>query len=124
LQPSRADAFPTTVLEAMAASVPVIATEVGGIPEILANGRTGLLVPSPPAPAPFAEALEQLLTSPQRRRELADAARLEYERRFTTGPWMAGTRAVYDSVLSQPRRARDRIGSARDSVSLGRSRAS
>lgn len=124
LQPSRADAFPTTVLEAMAASVPVIATEVGGIPEILTNGRTGVLVPWPPSPATFAEELEQLLTSPSGRRELADAGRLEHQRRFTTRPWMAGTRAVYDSVLARPGRARARIAGAHRSALLGRSRAS
>ncbi|MGZ6588115.1 MAG: glycosyltransferase family 4 protein, partial [Solirubrobacteraceae bacterium] len=98
LQPSRTDAFPTTLIEAMAASVPVLATAVEGIPEIITDGETGVLVPAPPRAQAFADALGALLEDPDRRRRLARAARLEYERRLTTGPWVAGTRAVYDSV--------------------------
>jgi glycosyltransferase involved in cell wall biosynthesis len=123
LQPSRADAFPTTVIEAMAASVPVLATAVEGIPEIVTDGQTGVLVPAPPRAEAFAEALEALLADSARRRQLAAAARLEYERRLTTGPWVAGTRAVYDSVIEQSRRARrKRIGRARGDAALQRSR--
>jgi glycosyltransferase involved in cell wall biosynthesis len=123
LQPSRADAFPTTVIEAMAASVPVLATSVGGIPEIVTDGRTGILVPSPPSAAAFTPQLERLLGDPALRSELAAAGRAEYEQRFTTGPWVAGTKAVYDSVLAQPGRVRGRrSGGARRRAALGRSR--
>ena len=111
LQPSRSDAFPTTLIEAMAASVPVLATAVDGIPEIITDGETGVLVPAPPRAQAFADALTALLDDPDRRRRLAAAGRLDYERRLTTGPWVAGTRAVYDSVIAQSRRAgRRRIG--------------
>src|SRR6201991_2889396 len=56
LQPSRTDAFPTTLLEAMPASVPVLATAVDGIPEIITDGETGVLVPPPPRAQPFPNA--------------------------------------------------------------------
>ena len=113
LQPSRTDAFPTTLIEAMAASVPVLATAVEGIPEIITDGETGVLVPAPPGAQAFADALRALLDDPDRRRRLAHAGRLEYERRLTTRPWVAGTRAVYDSVVAQSGRAgRRRIGGA------------
>jgi glycosyltransferase involved in cell wall biosynthesis len=105
LQPSRTDAFPTTLIEAMAASVPVLATAVDGIPEIITGGETGVLVPAPPRAQAFADALRTLLDDPDERRRLAHAGRLEYERRLTTGPWVAGTRAVYDSVIAQSGRA-------------------
>ena len=105
LQPSRADAFPTTLIEAMAASVPVLATAVEGIPEIVTDGQTGVLVPAPPRAAAFADALAALLADPERRRRLAAAGRAEYERRLTTAPWVAGTRAVYDSVVPQSGKA-------------------
>jgi glycosyltransferase involved in cell wall biosynthesis len=113
LQPSRTDAFPTTLIEAMAASVPVLATAVDGIPEIITAGETGVLVPAPPRSQAFADALMTLLDDPDERRRLAHAGRLEYERRLTTGPWVAGTRAVYDSVVAQSGRAgRRRIAGA------------
>jgi glycosyltransferase involved in cell wall biosynthesis len=113
LQPSRTDAFPTTLIEAMAAGVPVLATAVEGIPEIITDGETGVLVPAPPRAQEFAGALRPLLGDPDRRRRLAHAGRLEYERRLTTRPWVAGTRAVYDSVVAQSGRAgRRRIGGA------------
>ena len=48
VHPSSIDAFPTALIEAMAASVPVVATNVGGIPEIVMAGETGQLVGAPP----------------------------------------------------------------------------
>lgn len=110
LHPSRADAFPTTILEAMAAGVPIVATAVGGIPEMVTHGSTGWLVPAPPEPAHVAEALSRLLEDPQLRGALARAARTDYRRRFTSEPWLRQTRAVYDSVLSGSSAARERAG--------------
>ncbi|HEV2815129.1 MAG TPA: glycosyltransferase family 4 protein, partial [Solirubrobacteraceae bacterium] len=54
LHPTSVDAFPTALLEAAAASVPVVATAVGGIPEIVEDGRTGVLVEPPPRADAFA----------------------------------------------------------------------
>jgi glycosyltransferase involved in cell wall biosynthesis len=101
LQPSRADAFPTTVLEAMAASVAVVASDVGGIPEIVVNKRTGILVPAPPTAERLADAIAALLDNPARRRRLAEAGRRRYEERFTVEPWVRRTRALYDTVLAE-----------------------
>jgi glycosyltransferase involved in cell wall biosynthesis len=103
LQPSHADAFPTTLLEAMAASVPVVATDVGGIPEIVVNDRTGVLINAPPTAEKLAEAIGALLDDPRRRRDLAVAGRRRYEDRFTADPWVRRTRALYDAVLSEVR---------------------
>lgn len=116
LHPSRADAFPTTLIEAMAASVPIVATAVGGIPEIVLDGRTGVLIPAPPSADALARALTALLDDPARRRALGSAARMAYERRFTAAPWLRRTRAMYEEVLaeSRPRRLR-----RRDSMSVG-----
>jgi glycosyltransferase involved in cell wall biosynthesis len=101
LHPSRADAYPTTLLEAMAASVPIVASAVGGIPEIVAAGHTGVLVEGPPQPADFALALAELLGDPARRAELARAGRAQYDREFTALPWVTRTRALYDAVLRE-----------------------
>jgi glycosyltransferase involved in cell wall biosynthesis len=103
LQPSRADAFPTTLLEAMAASVPVLATDVGGIREIVVHNRTGVLIHAPTTSEQLAKAIAALLDDPRRRRDLAAAGRRRYEDRFTADPWIRRTRALYDAVLSEVR---------------------
>jgi glycosyltransferase involved in cell wall biosynthesis len=101
LHPSRADAYPTTLLEAMAASVPVLASAVGGIPEIVSHGDTGVLVSAPPQPGELARALGALLADGERRAQLARAGRAQYEREFTALPWVNRTRALYDAVLRE-----------------------
>ena len=58
------EALPNVVLEAMAAGLPVVATRVGGLPELVAPGETGWLVP-PRDPAALAAALSQLLADPR-----------------------------------------------------------
>lgn len=99
LHPSHQEAFPTSLLEAMAAKVPVVATAVGGTPEIVADGATGLLVAPPPAAARVAPALERLLGDPDLRQSLATAGRRRFTERFTAEAWARRMRAVYDEVL-------------------------
>jgi glycosyltransferase involved in cell wall biosynthesis len=80
--PSRwAEAFGLAVVEAMAAGVPVVATEVGGIPELVDEGVTGLLVP-PDDPEAMARAINRLLHDPQGRAAMAAAGRAAAQRRF------------------------------------------
>jgi len=104
IHPSRLDAFPTTLIEALAGSVPVLATAVGGIPEIIDEGRTGVLVAAPPSPNEFAHELGLLLADPMRRSALAVAGRHAYLQRFTARPWVQSTRALYDAILEEHRR--------------------
>ncbi len=76
-----AEAFGLTVVEAMAAGVPVVATRTGGIPELIADGQTGLLVP-PNDPEALADAINRLLGDAALRtrvvRQAREAARREY----------------------------------------------
>jgi glycosyltransferase involved in cell wall biosynthesis len=71
-----------TLLEAMAACVPIVATAVGGTPEVVVDGVTGLLVP-PRSPSAVAIALDELLQSPDRRRHMSIAGRARVEEFFT-----------------------------------------
>lgn len=66
--------FPLVILEAMAASVPVVATDVGGVAECIVPDKTGLLVP-PCDPDALGHALASLATSPQRRESMGEAGR-------------------------------------------------
>ncbi len=72
--PSLADCAPLAVPEAMAAALPVISTRVGAIPEMVAEGETGLLVP-PGDVAALRAAIETLLDRPERRGQMGDVAR-------------------------------------------------
>jgi glycosyltransferase involved in cell wall biosynthesis len=99
IHPSEADAFPTAVIEAMAAGLPVAATRVGGIPEIVADGETGALVPAPAVAAELAAALEPLVADADLRARMGAAGRARYEREFTVETWARRTRELYDRVL-------------------------
>ncbi|MBC6464928.1 glycosyltransferase [Actinomadura alba] len=72
--PSHQEGLPNAVLEAMAAGLPVITTTVGGIPEIVTDGVTGLLVP-PRDPAALADMIERVAADPGLRLRLGTAAR-------------------------------------------------
>jgi glycosyltransferase involved in cell wall biosynthesis len=80
--PSSMEGLPIVVLEAMAASRPVVASAVGGTPELVADGVTGLLVP-PEDPVALAAALGSLLADPERARLLGAAGRDRVRREFS-----------------------------------------
>jgi glycosyltransferase involved in cell wall biosynthesis len=71
---SHTEGFPNNVLEAMCAGLPVVATAVGGVPEMVVNGQTGLLVPARNADE-MARALLQLAGDPAQRRSMGEAGR-------------------------------------------------
>jgi glycosyltransferase involved in cell wall biosynthesis len=101
LHPTLMDAFPTVLLEAGATSVPVLATAVGGIPEIVRDGETGVLVDAPPDAGAVAAALEPLLADAALRARLGAAARARFEAEFTAARWAERLRALYDVVLAE-----------------------
>jgi glycosyltransferase involved in cell wall biosynthesis len=96
--PSHADALPTALVQASAAGIPSIGTNVGGIPEVV-DAETGLLVPVGDPPA-LAEAIRQLASDPDNRRWLGKRARERFDEEFEGGVWIARLRAVYDDVLA------------------------
>jgi starch synthase len=94
--PSVYEPFGLVVVEAMACGSPVVASAVGGIREIVENGRSGLLVP-PSDPAGLAEAVNRFLGDSALRKRLAVNARKRVEERFT---WEAAARRTFEIYKS------------------------
>lgn len=99
---SRNEGTPLVLMEAAAAARPVVATAVGGVPDVVDDGRTGLLVP-PGSPHLFAQALRRLLDQPGRRVELGATARERARERFSSERMVTETAALYRSLLARRR---------------------
>lgn len=99
LLPSLTEALPTVMIEAAACGLPVVATTVGGTPEIVEHGTTGLLVP-PGDVGALADAVTDLLTDPDRRVRYGIAARRHAEERFDLRGWALSLRELYEEALS------------------------
>ena len=96
--PSREEPFGRTVIEGMFAGVPVVASRVGGIPEIITDGTDGLLV-APEDPQPLADALCRLLRDPQLRQTIAGAARHTAQERFSLSTYVRQVESIYRAAL-------------------------
>jgi glycosyltransferase involved in cell wall biosynthesis len=94
----------TSLLDAMACSKPVVATSVGGIPEVVVDGETGMLV-EPKQPRQMASAIVRLLKSGAARREMGEAGRARVLARFTVERMVAQTMDVYERVAGTVRGA-------------------
>ncbi len=99
--PSRTEGLPLALLEAMSASLAVVATRVGGVPEALDGGAAGLLVP-PQSPPDLAAALRELLRDPARRADLAAAAQQRALTHYTPHTMAQRYLAVFTNVVPAP----------------------
>jgi glycosyltransferase involved in cell wall biosynthesis len=96
--PSRQEAFGRVLIEAMAVGVPVVASDVGGIPEVCIDGVTAMLVP-PEDPDALATAIALTLTDEAATLARVEAAQADVRARFTQAAHAAGVQAVYARVL-------------------------
>ena len=95
---SRVEGNPLSVMEAMAAGLPVVSTAVGGVPELVQEGATGLLVPSEDAGA-LAQAMQALVDDPVRRQAMGEAARQHAVAHFDIRHTVRGYEQLYESLL-------------------------
>ena len=98
--PSLWEGLPLSMVLAMGAGVPVVATTVAGIPEVIDDGRTGLLVPPRDASA-LGRALARLLSDPNLHRQMSADARNAVLPRFGVDRYVDSVVALYDRLLSQ-----------------------
>ena len=99
IAPSDAEPFGRVALEAMALGKPVVGTRAGGLPEVVRDGETGLLV-VPRFPESLAEAVVSLLENPGLARRLGEAGRKRVESRFNMDSVLAEIRTVYDRITA------------------------
>jgi len=92
------ESLPTVILEAMASSKPVVATNLGGTPEIVQHGVTGFLV-TPNSPADLAAAIDRLLRDSGLRTAMGEAGASRVKSHLNTQRMAAEIQAIYDDVL-------------------------
>jgi glycosyltransferase involved in cell wall biosynthesis len=113
---SRFEGLPRAVLQAMAAGVAVIATDVDGIPEVVRDGETGILVP-PARPETAARCVAELASDPEGRARLAAGARARLGREFDIACMVRELDREYLDLLSpeeSPARARTLLAQGGD----------
>jgi glycosyltransferase involved in cell wall biosynthesis len=98
VQPSLMEGFGIAVLEAMAREKPVVASRTGGLPDIVVDGETGLLVP-PGHIGELARAVTSLLKDPARREAMGRKGRQRVMQQFTVEAMMRDLSSAYDMLI-------------------------
>ncbi len=98
--PSRIEPFGLVALEAAQVGRPVVASSVDGLPEVVAHGETGLLVPPGDATA-LASAIASLLDNPRQAKAMGDAGRRRAASHFSWDRFLAAHESLFDAVLSK-----------------------
>ena len=103
--PSYTEGLPNVVLEALAMEVPVIATRVGGTPEVIEDGRNGILVP-PASPESLAHAIGEFMENPGRLRGMVPCGRTLVETKFDFRERTRKLEAIYETIIRERAGAR------------------
>ena len=96
--PSLSEGFPFVVLEALAMGLPVVASRVNGVPELIEDHKTGLLV-SPRDPQSLAKAIRKVLSDPTVASRMGAEGRAVVQERFTVDRMVANTTAIFDAAM-------------------------
>lgn len=100
--PSLFEGLPNSIMEAMASRLPVIATDVGGIPELVINGETGFLVPAKQPPA-MAEKILELVGDKEKRRIMGEKGFDRLTKEFSMSSMIEKTEAAFECLLYEGR---------------------
>jgi glycosyltransferase involved in cell wall biosynthesis len=100
---SRTEGTPIVLLEAMGAGVPVVATSVGGVPDVISPAEAVLAAPNDSAA--LAQAIGSVLADPTATQRRVEAARERLKREFAIAPWLERYEAVYEAATASRRRA-------------------
>ncbi|NTV52285.1 MAG: glycosyltransferase family 4 protein, partial [Candidatus Firestonebacteria bacterium] len=98
--PSDCEPFGLIVIEAMARGIPVVATNTGGVPELIKHGETGMLV-RPQDPDAIAAAVNFLLADPLRRMQIGESGRLAVRRLFDKKRMIREYETLYERVAQK-----------------------
>ena len=98
--PSLSEGFPFVLLEALAMGLPVVASQVNGVPELIGDHKTGLLVP-PRDPQALATAIREVLSDSTAASKMGAAGRAVVEERFTVDRMVANTMAIFDAAVQE-----------------------
>lgn len=98
VMPSLTEGLPITLLEAMRGELPIIATKVGGIPNVLANDISGILV-QPGDETALTKAIIDLACSPDRCRQLAEEAQFIFKQRYSSARMAVNYQQIYNDIL-------------------------
>src|SRR5262245_36240031 len=100
VHPSLTEGLSNVILEAMAVGIPVVATSVGGNPELVEDGRTGFLIPAENA-VEIANSIERLLDAPDMARAFGEQARQRVINEFAIERMLSKTEALYARLIEQ-----------------------
>lgn len=96
---SQREGLPLSIIEGMRAGLPIVASDVGGIKELVVDGGTGFLIPPSDDGNLLRHRLQALLEEPQLRQRMGDAGRLGYEQGFSFKQMLELTQAVYEKLV-------------------------
>ncbi len=105
---THSEGMPIAVLEAMAAGLPVVTSNVSGLHEVVVNDQTGLLAP-PDDPRALAATLNRLIDDPDLRHQLGDNGRRRAEDHFSLAPWRTAHLHLYHQLLGARGRSAERL---------------
>ena len=97
-----------SIIESMAAGKPVVATDVGGIPEAVEDGETGLLVP-PRNPGALANAIIELLQNPGKAKAMGERGRTRLKEKFTSKRMLSELENLYEALINQKDNQHEKI---------------
>ena len=101
VQPSLSESFGLAIVQAMSVGLPVVATETGGIPEVVTTGKTGILVPSKDSKA-LSSAILEIIRDPKMAQKMGETGRKDARLKFNLDDMITELEQIYEEMATQP----------------------